>query len=107
MKRRFLWILLSVPILVAVSVLVSTSVSINSFAQVQPRGQEVVIFLCAESDTTFTVTSSSSSADAPTVASGTNCAQALADLLALRFRIVRVTPRDAGDVYMLNRRGRR
>lgn len=53
-----------------------------------PRPADVVILGCTTF--TFTVLLSSSSANAPTLIVGTNCAQALADLLDADFAITDV-----------------
>ncbi len=86
MKRIFLTIFF-ISILVFVSVLGSTTLSSNASAKASDN--EVVILACTTDSLSnrIYIAASNSSANAPTVAQGTSCAQALVDLLAVGFEI--------------------
>jgi hypothetical protein len=78
--------------------LVAALAVIASTAAAAPA-PDVVIIACAGPGPLLVVTESSSSAGAPVVANGTPCAQAVADLLAARMRLVGVSSPGVGVIY--------
>ena len=102
--KRIVMTKLGALLLVFVLALGSAMPISNAGAEI--TGSDVVILICVLDQGNYTniiVFSSSSSTNAPTVASGTSAAQALADLFAAGFKIEDVQPPYglSGAVYTL------
>jgi len=86
--------------------LVNTRQLNKAFAQPPGLSEGVVVMLCTgdpDNFPVFTVTAFSNSSDAPAVSLGTNCAQAVADLLKAHFEIKNVQSANqlVGVIYTL------
>ena len=100
--KRFIVSLLSIPLLVFVSIFGINRLTNNVSAQ-QPKQIEAAILTCGETHRPLLeVIAYTGSTRAPSISIGTNCAQALADLLKNGFKITMVS--DNLFVYTLIKR---
>jgi len=108
MKRTHA-IMLSVSLLTFVLVVGNTILSSNSIAGNPNRSVVILVCVIGEIGGPIEVTASSSSSNAPNIAIGTDCAQALADLRNEKIKItdVQIKPRDGlnptFNIYTLQR----